>query len=441
MDPISTKIALGAAGAGGSGDFWIATLGGTGTEYGNDVAVDSLGNVYICGQTNSAGAGGVDFILAKYDALGVIQWQRTLGGSSTDSANGIAVDSLDNVYVCGRTYSLGGFGNAVVAKYNSSGTIQWQRMLTNSNDYDEWLGIAIDSSNNVYLSGQTSGTLSGNTGSTDMLIAKYNSSGTLQWQRAIGQTYTDISYGIAVDASSNVYVCGYQLVSTRDVQLIKYSSSGTLQWQRKLSGTGNDYGYGVGVDSSNNVYVCGYSSSTGSASSDILLAKYNSSGTLQWQRALGGSYFGVAEELTTDSSNNIFIVGRVGAPAGAGNNDCIIVKYNSSGTLQWQRTLGGTNQEWGTGIAVDNANNIYLAGNVASSGAGDYDCLIAKLPDDGSLTGTYGSLIYAAAPLTDLTPSLTSSTTSLSGYTPSLTDSSSTLTDSASSLTSSTTTL
>ena len=172
-----------------------------------------------------------------------------------------------------------------------------------------------------------------------------------------------------------------------------------------MGDTSGDEGEGISIDSSDNVYITGLTNSSGAGANDILIAKYNSSGTIQWQRTLGGTSSDNSQG-TTDSSGNAYITGRTYS-TGAGHNDVIIAKYNTSGTIQWQRTLGGTGNDIGYGVIVDNLGSIYIAGR----GGSDY--LIAKLSDDGSGTGTFGSFTYAASSLTDSASSLTSSTSSL----------------------------
>ena len=244
-------------------DYWIATLGGTGSDYGQAIAVDSSGNVYVTGYTASQGAGGNDALITKYDTSGTIQWQRSLGGSGTERGQGIAVDSSGNVYVTGYITSQGAGGNdAIIAKYNTSGTIQWQRILGGASS-EIGYGIAVDSSGNVYVAGSTA---SQGAGGNDAIIAKYNTSGTIQWQRSLGGAGDDVFYGIAVDGSGNLYVTGLtnsQGAGGNDALITKYDTSGTIQWQRSLGGSGTERGQGIAVDSSGNVYVTGYITSQG----------------------------------------------------------------------------------------------------------------------------------------------------------------------------------
>jgi hypothetical protein len=296
---------------------------------------------------------------------------------------------------------------------------------------DEGNGIAVDGSGNVYITGFTS------SGSGGALIAKYNSSGAIQWQRTLGGTSTEYGFGIAVDGSGNVYITGFtDLAGNRSVLIAKYDTSGTIQWQRTLDGAGTDQGFGIAVDGSGNVYVTGHTYSSGAGSNDFLIAKYDTSGTIQWQRTLGGANTDYGYGIAVDGSGNVYITG-ITASSGAGGFDVLIAKYDTSGTIQWQRTLGGAGNDIGNDIVVDGSGNLYITGYTASSGAGGQDVLIAKLPADGAFTGTYGAYTYATSSLTAATSSLTAATSSLTAATPTLTAATSSITAATSALTSS----
>jgi uncharacterized delta-60 repeat protein len=420
-------------------DYWIATLGDTSRDQGYSVAIDSAGNVYSVGHTVTSTGNSFDSLLVKHDSSAAIQWQRTLGGPNVDYGESVAIDSSDNVYVGGYTYDqvVGGY-EFFVAKYNSSGTIQWQRTLEGS-DTDIGNSIAIDSTDNLYVIGYTA---SEGAGGNDFLLAKYNSSGTIQWQRTLGGTDSDYGYSVAIDSAGNVYALGYtrsEGAGNYDFLLAKYDSAGTIQWQRILGGTDQERGYAVAIDSSDNVYVLGRTYSTGAGGSDLLLAKYDLSGTIQWQRILGGTDYEYGESVTVDSSGNVYVIGYTGS-AGAGGKDLLLAKYDSAGTIQWQRTLGGTGGDYGYSVAIDSTDNVYVIGYTDSTGAGSDDFLLAKLPNDGSLTGTYVingvNMVYAASSLTAQVATLTSATSSLTSATSSLTSKTSTLTDASVSLTS-----
>jgi uncharacterized delta-60 repeat protein len=414
------------------GVYYMTTLGGSASDKATSVAIDSANNSYMIGRSDYAA------LLVKFDAQGTIQWQRSFDAAGTENAESVAIDSSDNVYTMGYTNSQGlGNWEVWIAKYNSSGTIQWQRSLGGTG-LDIGSTIAIDSSDNVYVSGHIRSTGANN---DDLFFAKYNSSGTIQWQRVLGGAGNDFGKSIAIDSSDNVYLLGYTGstgAGSYDFLLAKYNSSGTIQWQRVLGGSLFEEGYSVAIDSSDNVYVLGYTGSTGQGSADFLLAKYNSSGTIQWQRTLGGSQDDAGYSVAIDSSNNVYVIGYTGS-AGAGVKDLLLAKYDSAGTIQWQRTLGGTGGDYGYGIAIDSSDNVYVSGSTDSTGAGDDDFLLAKLPNDGSLTGVYSlggiNMTYAPSTLTGATSTLTDASASLTSATSTLTDATSTLTDASASLT------
>ena len=134
-----------------NGDPWVATLGGSSYDYSHSVAVAPDGSVYVCGNTESAGAGSYDLLLAKFSSSGTVQWQKTLGGSGEDYGTSVAVAPDGYVYVCGYTKSAGaGSYDLLLTKFSSSGTVQWQKTLGGSGeDYGTSVAVAPDGS--VYV--------------------------------------------------------------------------------------------------------------------------------------------------------------------------------------------------------------------------------------------------------------------------------------------------
>ena len=151
------------------------------------------------------------------------------------------------------------------------------------------------------------------------------------------------------------------------------TSSGFTTWFTQQLGTDeDDSGYGVTVDSANNIYVSGYTkghldNNTNSGNKDIFLVKYNSSGSKQWTQLLGTIDDDYGYAVTVDSSNNIYVGGYTAGGldnyTSAGNKDIVLVKYNSSGTKQWSQQLGSNKAETVSGISVDTDNNTYLTGD------------------------------------------------------------------------------
>ncbi len=415
--------------------YWISTLGFSGNEVGINLALGPENELYTIGYTSSVGAGSNDIFLAKQDLEGNVQWQRALGGSGSDLGNGIATDSLGNVYIVGTTNSSGAGQNDIYfAKYNSLGTIQWQRTLGLSGQ-ENGLSIAVDSLDDIYIAGHTSST---GAGSQDFFIGKYASDSSSYWSRTFGGSSSDIAEAVALDSLNNVYVVGYTNSAGQggnDFLLVKYSSSGTLEWQRTLGSTGSDTGRAIAIDSLDNVYIAGNSDlgGTGFGSNDGLIAKYNPSGTLQWQKAFGGTLSDIVYGLATDSLNNIYASVTTNS-TGAGNSEGMILKLDASGTVEWQRSLGGVGSETLRAVKLDSLDNLYVFGSSNSAGEGGNDFFLSALPSDGSLIGAYQ---LNGVPISYRQSSLSVITSSLTSGTPSLTSNSVTLTDAAANFTSS----
>ena len=358
---------------------WNRTWGGIRGDPGYGMVMDSSDNVYITGITY--GEASNDILLVKYNSAGILQWFRTWGGTERECGWGVAVDSSNNIYLAGRTESFGaGSSDMLLLKYDDTGTLQWYRTWGGA-AYEVGRAVAVDSSNNVYLAGGHEGYW---TGSDNMHLVKYDSSGVKLWERTWGETEWDRGFGVTVDSSDNVYFVGDTEsfgAGENDLIIVKYSSSGLQQWNRTWGGTSFDNGYGVVVDSSDCVFVGGSTRSYGAGDSDLLLVKYDSSGILLWNRTWGGSNSERSYDVTTDSSDNVYLVGHTNS-FGMGSNDMIVVKYNNTGVQLWNRTWGGSGNDACMGIVVNSLDNMYLAGYTNSFGAGASDMVLVKFVPD-----------------------------------------------------------
>jgi len=409
------------AASGGIEARWLALLSSTGTDIGYSITLDSNNNVFVAGASNAGGTNGSQF--AKLNSSGSLEWQIRLN-NFTNEAYKVNVDSTGNLYSVGRTFESGN-NDGLLVKLNTSGTIQWQRKL-GSAEAERFWGVSLDSSNNVYCSGFSSDSL---------LIAKYNDSGTIQWQRTLPTGTTD-DPKIVVNGSGDSYISTSTIVSGWIWGFVtKYNTSGTIQWQKRLGVADfNSRFFGIAKNSSDDIYAVGLTDTSGS--NDLILVKYNSSGTLQWQRRLRGANSDFGTSVSLDSSGNVYVIGDT-LSSGAGSTDILIAKYNSSGTIQWQRTLGFSGSDQGRDIKIDSQGNINFIGNASVSSNNGF--IFGKLPSDGSGTGTYSlsgsTLTYAASTFTDEALSLTDATPTYSSSTSSLTEAASTLITATSTLT------
>jgi len=307
----------------------------------------------------------------------------TWGGNSYDYGRSVAIDSSNNVYVVGETQSFGEGGTDVLLlKFNLTSNLIWQKTWGGSND-DGGLATAVDSFGNVYVTGYTR---SFGAGDEDAFILKLNSSGDVMWQKTWGGGWGDRGMGITVDSLGNVYVTGWSLsygtstygwTTYSSVFLLKINSSGDLEWQRTWE---EQYvpqcGNCLATDPLGNVYVAGYFGG--------FILKYNSTGSLMWQRIWGETNdqcFG----LCRDSSGNLYIIGQTPS-SGAGGHDAFVLKLSSAGGLVWQKTWGGTSDDQARGIALDDTSErIYVTGFTNSFGTGNYSVFVLTLNFAGGL--------------------------------------------------------
>lgn len=391
----------------------INQIGTAYTDWGNDIAVDSSGNSYLSGYTRGdlAGtgyAGSNDVFVAKYDNSGNQLWLRQIGTTSSDSANSIAVDTNGNSYVTGDTWGdlAGsgniGYGDAFIAKYDTSGNLLWIRQFgTSSTEYG--YGVAVDTGGNSYVVGRTSGNIAGtgSAGSDDVFITKYDASGNQLWIKQFGTTYSDWGNDIAVDANGNSYLTGHtpgDLAGTGypgsyDGFVAKYDTSGNPLWVRQFGTPLREHCNGIAVDVDGNSYITGstdgdLSGSGNAGGNDVFIVKYDSLGNMQWIRQTGSIMNEDGYGISVDSNGNTYISGVTwGDLAGSGNigyGDVFITKYDTSGNSLWTRQFGTTSSDWGSGNAIDTAGNSYITGQTSgdfsgTGNAGENDIFILHL--------------------------------------------------------------
>ena len=350
---------------------WVHTWGGSDYDDGFAVATDGNGNVYAVGTTSSFGAGLTDVILLKYDGTGNLLWQKTWGGTDGDDGNSLAVDDGGNIYVTGYTESFGAVelkGDVILLKYDSSGNLLWQKRWRGS-DRDCGIGVAVDGSGNVYVAGSTR---SFGAGELDVLVLKYRSDGTLLWQKTWGGSWYDSGHGVTVDGSGNICVVGYtgsfcsDPDDFYDALLLKYSPAGVLLWQKTWGGSDSesDSFDALFIDGSGNIYAAGETFTYG-AGYDVLLLKYSSSGDLLWQKTWGGSSEDYGSGVAVDGSGNICLTGDTDSFQHL--YDVVFLKYSPSGNLLWEKTWGRNDSWlWNRSVAVDESGRLYVAGSAAN---------------------------------------------------------------------------
>ena len=362
---------------------WNATWDSAGKDIGTGVAVDSVGNIFISGYTNSFGTPDYDVLLVKYDSSGKELWNVTTGSVINDYGNSVAVDSLDNVYIAGDVHGSGGF-DVFLAKYNNTGTEQWSESYGSSEDNDYGRSVKLDSEGSAYLTGYTT---SFGAGEDDAILVKYNKYGYYRWSTTWGGADDESGEDLIVDSAKNTFVTGFTESFGKggcDVFLIKFDSSGLQLWNKTWGGSSHDFGRGIALDSAGNIYIAGDSLSFGVGSKDMILVKYDQHGNQIWNRTWGGPNHDAGREIEIDSDGNVYVVGETSSFGGVGTS-AFLIKYNSTGAQVWNVTLAKSDYNVGRGIAIDSTNDIYIMGDIESIEGGTYDAFIAKYNSSGSL--------------------------------------------------------
>jgi beta-propeller repeat-containing protein len=303
------------------------------------------------------------------------------------------VDSAGSVYVVGTTHSsdfpttggfetsYGGSRDAFVTKVNAAGSsLAWSSFL-GGGDYEDAWGVALDSAGNVYVTGGTYSSDFPTTGGFDTtwvggdaFVTEVSAAGSsLAWSSFLGGSSSDVGNGVAVDSAANVYVVG-----------TTYSTD--------LPTTG-----GFDTTFSGGVY-------------DAFVTKVNAGGaSLSWSSYLGGGGADFGQSIAVDSTGNVYVVGRTNSSdfptTGAfdmtfsgGIYDAFVTKVKAAGSsLAWSSYLGGADDDSATGVALDSAGNVYVAGYTASSdfpatggfdtaygGSTEYDAFVTKVDAAGS---------------------------------------------------------
>jgi len=249
-----------------------------------DVAADADGNIYAIGQT------GLDGLIVKYTPDGSTAWAKIYNGPANgrDVFYQLAIDNSGNVYACGSSAGVGTDKDCLTVKYAPDGTRLWAKPYNGpASGWDLLEAIALDSAGNVYVAGSVE-TLT----DSNYVTIKYDTNGIELWTAFYTDTATgwDEAYAIALDSDNNVVVTGYSESSTSaDAATVKYNSqTGTQLWAARYNGTGipTDYAQAIATDHLGNVYIHGISDETGSM--DYLTICYNSDGIQQWKMNYDG---------------------------------------------------------------------------------------------------------------------------------------------------------
>ncbi|MGH2575376.1 MAG: T9SS type A sorting domain-containing protein, partial [Ignavibacteria bacterium] len=334
---------------------WISTYNGvTGLDnLGEDkayaIAADLLGYTYVTGYSTGNGSG-YDYATIKYDSYGDTVWVARYNGlgNGDDVALDIVVDNSGYIYVTGYSMGIGTGYDYATIKYNSDGDSLWVvRFDGEGHSEDKAYAITVDEIGEIHITGCVTGIGSG----TDYCTIKYDSNGEVIWNKVYNGTGNseDVSCGIKVDVSRNVYVTGYSTESgsNKDYTTIKYDSSGATLWVAVYNGPGNheDKANSITLDNEGNILVTGTSRNTSSSSSqDYATVKYDTGGVQQWAARYNGTgnSVDIAYAVAIGNDNEVLVTGSSRSSWYSSSSDYATVKYNSNGVQQWVSRYNGT---------------------------------------------------------------------------------------------------
>ena len=386
------------------------------------------------GTHNLTSAGGGDIFVGKYDNSGNLIWVLGIGNNYSDAGNDIFIDSNGNVYLVGsfsltvdfdpgvgiHTLSTNGVENIFILKLDSAGDFVWVKGIGSSNTIYGY-GIDGDESGNVLVTGEFWGTVDfdpgmgvsnlESVGTYDIFILKLDSVGNYIWGRSVGGTWDDNGLEIAVDENGNSYITGYFVNSVdfnpgasinnltsagaEDIFILKLDVNGDYLWAKNVGGENTDIGQALALDQTG-VYFTGHyygtadfdpgpgiGNLTSAGQQDAFVSKLDTNGNLIWAKSVGGSWnYDNSYSIALDKKGDIYATGSfygtVDFDPGAGvynlkstgEDDIFILKLDKDGNFLLCKQLGGTSSETGFGIEV-NGNDIYTTGHFR--GVVDFD--------------------------------------------------------------------
>lgn len=409
---------------------WQKSLGGSGNDYANSITQTSDGGYVVAGYTNSVDGdvvgnhGGDDVWVVKLSPTGVVEWSKALGGTGNEVATYV-IQSADGGYVIAGFSSsndgdvTGNHGNddAWVVKLDSAGNLLWQKSLGgNNNDAATAIQQLADGGYIVgcYAISENNGDVMISHGAAEYWVVKLSSTGSIEWSLCLGGQSYDYAHDIHQTSDGGFIVGGNSYSvdgnvtgnhGNMDYWVVKLDTIQQLEWQKALGGTGTDLLSSViqtndgGYITTGHVYsqdgdVAG-SGFHGPFMNDFWVVKLNNTGVIQWKRALGGSGNDLAQSIQQTADGGYIVFGFTTSLDGDVTNnhgyyDYWMMKLDSLGNTQWQKTFGGTNQDGYNTITqqVDGAHSIQQTTDLGYVFAG------YSKSNDGDVTVNHGNFDY-----------------------------------------------
>ncbi|MFA6596487.1 MAG: hypothetical protein WCS69_02110 [Ignavibacteriaceae bacterium] len=311
---------------------WAKTFGGSCSDVGHSVQQSSDGGFIIAGSTSSFGAGNSDIYLIKTDVNGNKVWEKTFGGANEDWGSSVQQSSDGGYIITGSTRSFGaGQADVYLIKTDISGNKIWEKTFGGSRS---------ESGNSVQQTPDGGFIIAGyavlDTGATDVYLIKTDLSGNKVWEKTFGGSTDDISYSIQQTSDNGFIVVGYTWstgAGQDDIYLIKTDANGNLIWERAVGGSGADFGIYVRQTSDGGFIIAGGTMSYGAGQVDVYLVKIDASGNKIWEKVFGGRDRDEGHSVQQTSDGGYIITGYTKS-FGAGYSDVYLIKTDSEGNVK-----------------------------------------------------------------------------------------------------------
>ena len=400
---------------------WEKNYGGSEFDIASSIIQTKEGGYIIVGNSTSDDGdltrpeGGWDYWIIKINSVGELEWEKTFGGSSSEYANSI-IQSEDGGYIiAGSTGSTDGSVaknkgsfDYWILKLNAIGELEWEKTFGGTKS-DRANSISQTKDGGFIIAGYSSsndGDISNAKGLRDYWIVKINSIGELEWGKSFGGSLNEEAHSIIQTSDDGYIVAGQcesvdgditNAIGDYDYWIIKLNAIGELEWEKSFGGILRDVAKSI-IETKNGEYLVVGNSFTKDISefpelngaSDILIIKLNSIGDIQWEKSIGGSYEEIAEEIKPTKDNGYIIAGYTNSIDGNinknyGNYDVWVVKINSIGEIEWSSTYGGSEGDYANSIVQVLDGGFCFAGTSKSkdinvaNNYGNNDFWVAKL--------------------------------------------------------------
>jgi predicted secreted protein len=347
------------------------------------------GGYALAGYTSSYGPGIPNFWFAKTDSAGNMQWSRTYGGTGSDIARDLTQTSDGGYALAGSTTSFGAGGvDFWLVKTDATGNTQWSKTYGGTGSDYAWSMVqTIDGG--YALAGDTN---SFGAGGSDFWLVKANATGTMQWSRTYGGTGIDVARDVIQTIDGGYALAGYTWslgAGMADFWLVKTDASGIVEWNKTYGETADDAAYSMVQTIDGGYALAGDTYSFGAGGVDFWLVKTDASGIMEWNKTHGGTRDDYTLSMVRTDDGGYAQAGYTYSYGAGAKPDFWLVKTDSAGNMQWTKTHGGTDDDRAYSVVQTTDGGYALAGPINSFGAGSSDFWLVKTDIESGLARTH----------------------------------------------------